>query len=263
MISMKLLLLILGLVIFMEDHLSARIINAYDKDIASARLSIQQIRQLLDENPQFNNRHKKVLKARIKELSDLLVYHQVTDTLLAKFKTIAPNLYAAIDTLKDHQGRIVDVFVKFEPVKKSGEESLGLAILGITPDGREICVSPYGHNSVTVLIKFSTNSLAVLSHEFGHIQYMVPNLTKYVHYYRGAYQKAIAHNHLGHACNDVGGRNALRFENSFRSQYYRYVRSTTGDRVIPFAFISIARKRLSRQVQSEWEIVGVQDHEGR
>lgn len=243
---------------FALQSVFARIINGYEKDIDKARLSIRYLRQLLEENPHYSRKHRRTLEDKVNELTTVLVYHHVTDTLLSKFKRIAPELYSSVDCLSDHKGRMVDVYVKFIPRSKARIKSFGLASFGISHDGNEICLSEYGENSVSVNIWILNNSLAILSHEFGHLQYIIPNLKGYTKYYEGTYVNSpLSSSSLGHDCTDAGGRTAARYEGLFRSQYRQYVLKDQNEKIIPFSLLKPARQRVNAMLNPpKWEIAG-------
>lgn len=230
----------LTLVIF--HSLLARIVNGYEKDVDKAQLSITHLRQLIAENPQFTRKHVRVLNARLRELTDLLVYHQLTDTLLYKFREIAPDLYAEIDTLKDHLNRNVDVYVRFVPAHKSKIESYGTTSFSISSDDQQMCVSVHGRGTVSVTVWIMNSSLVVLSHEFGHLKYMIPNLTNYIRYYNQSYVVGYNIGSNGHRCDDAGGRHAMRYETRYRQRYQRYIRKDGKGQIFPFLYMTNARK---------------------
>lgn len=241
---MKTYLLLILLVLCMFDSLFARIVNGYEKDVDKVRLSIRHLRQLISENPQFTKKHVRILKARVRELTDILVYHQLTDTLLHKFSEIAPDLYAEIDTLEDHRNRKIDVYVKFVPSHRAKFESYGMTALSISDDGEQICFSAYGKGTVSVTVWVMNNSLVILSHEFGHLKHMIPNLASYVRYYNKSYVVGYSGNSQGHRCDDVGGRNAMRYETKYRQRYHRYLRKDDTRQVYPYAYMGKVRDAI-------------------
>lgn len=238
------------LIVIMLHNLFAKIMNGYEKNVENVRLSIKHLRQLISDNPQFTKKHMRQLNIQIRGLTDFLVYHQLTDTLLHKFRMIAPDLYAEIDTLKDHLARNVDVYVKFVPGHKSKFESYGLTTLAVSDDDERVCISEYGRGTVAVTIWIMNSSLVILSHEFGHLKYIVPNLASYVRYYNKTYAVGFNNGSRGHRCDDVGGRNAIRFETRYRQRYHRYLRQDDNGQVYPFVYVSQARKSLGFPVKT-------------
>jgi hypothetical protein len=117
-----------------------------------------------------------------------IAYYELTEQLLAQFRSIAPDLYHEIDTIKDDEGRSTDVYVKFMP-----EEEMKVSVSGTTniaqaeEDGNAYH-SEYGAHTVSVRIAIGKKSLGLLAHELGHVKYQVPYLVSYVKYYNMHYQ---------------------------------------------------------------------------
>ena len=54
---------------------------------------------------------------------------------------------------------------------------------------KDAYVSEYGPFSVSIKVWIVTRALLVLSHEFGHVKYQVPNLASYLEFHRTHYMK--------------------------------------------------------------------------
>ncbi len=254
---MNILFLVFFLVCVSFHNLSARVVNGYEKEVEKARLSILHLHELLDHNPQFSKRHKRQLMRRIRELRDLLVYHALTDTLLCTFGRVSPDIYRTIDTLRDHRGRPVDVYVKFIARQTARMPALGSVVMAMTTDGQEVCISPYGRSTVSVTIAVTCRSMMILSHEFGHISYMVPALPRYLRYYRSAYRNTTPDGDLGHKCSDPGGRHALIFEGKFRRQFKHYLQQDPDRRFAPFSYVAVMRRQIENSfLREKWRIAG-------
>jgi len=235
-------LTIILLMLVLPDAI-AKIRNGYENEIARAKLSIRHIRQLLADNPQYSARERRKLQDRISMLTDVLVYHQLTDTLLYKFRVIAPDLYAEIDTIKDHMQRDIDVYVKFIPRSKSRVMSSGAVTLSAFDEEDFYCVSEHGKGTVSVTIWLIQNALTVLSHEFGHLRYMIPNIEEYLKFYKGTYIRRANESAPGHECGDAGGLTALRYESRYRRQYGSYIRDRHA-KISPYNLVTKLRESV-------------------
>ena len=242
---MKSYLLVVLLLVLILPNLFGEIRNGYESDLPKLRMSLENLRNVLITDLNLTKRERRRIEARIKSLMDRMVYSELTMRLLTQFKAIAPEIYNRIDTLKDSKGRIIDVYVKFIPKEKAPFESSGIVSLVPSEMDEDRCVSQYGEGTVSVMILILNNSLQVLSHEFGHLQYVVPNLASYIAYYRRTYGAGYSLDKLGHRCDDPSGDNALEFQKQFRQSFVRYMKSDV--RVIsPYSLANRTRKDLFR-----------------
>ena len=195
---------------------SARIINAYERDISSARASRQHL-QRLDQD-------RNVAK-RLATVEEFILYYELTAALLRRFRDVAPSLYLQIDTIVDKKGRPVDVYVKFVPSRKSIENTIASTNLNHVKNDADTYVSEYGQLTVSIRILAKKHSLLALAHELGHVHYQVSNLASYLNFFARNYPDHHTRaTYLGHKPNDPSGQQASRFENYFRRiarDYYK------------------------------------------
>jgi hypothetical protein len=198
---------------------SGEIINGYRKDIQTARASLNNLTAL----PQDRN-----VKTRVERAQQFISYFELTEKLLGQFKTMVPVLYNQIDTLRDHTGRPVDVYVKFVPKSEIQTGTLATTNIDQLANDKHGCYSSYGPHTVSIKIVAVKHSLLIVAHEFGHVKYQVPNLAAYIDFfsrhYQGYHMKA---NYLGHKPNDPSGQSAIIFEKVFRKEYLRFVDDTS------------------------------------
>ena len=188
-----------------------KIINAYEKDIYSARISLGHLSAMPG--------HKKVRK-EIERLRQFILYHDITEQMISHFRLIAPDIHYEIDNIKDFKGRSVDVYLRFVPAAGSRAE-LATTNVGQVKTDEHAYYSNYGPHTVAVTIAVVKDSLLILAHEFGHIAYQVPNLARYVDFFSMHYYEQMEH--LGHHPHDPSGLSAIRFEKRFKQQLSKVV----------------------------------------
>ena len=123
-------------------------------------------------------------------------------------------------------------------------QSAGAAFFTSSVNDPDRCSSRYGEGSVLVEVWIFNKALAVLAHEFGHLDYVVPNLKAYVRFYKQEYGPAGADVMLGHRMDDPSGRVASVFEERFRKSYAAYLRKDPAPVMAPLALISPIRRDL-------------------
>ena len=241
---MKACLLVVSILILLLNNLFGEIKNGYERDIPGLRLSLEGLKSILYNNPHLTAGERRRVKENITSIVDFMVYYEITDTLLKQFRIISPELYNQIDTLKDYKGRTIDVFVKFIPKRRTVVQAEGMTSFKQSPVDPYSCTSEYGDGSVSVQIWILNKALWVLSHEFGHIQYLVPNLQSYVEFYKKKYRTEITSASLGHCWDDPSGKIALRFEERFRASYIRYLKTDVNTIMQPLVLVNPIKRNL-------------------
>lgn len=221
---MKNYLLVGMMLVLILHNLFAAIKNGYEKDLPKLRISIEGLKTVLSQNKRLTAAETRRIKLKIKAFADQLSYYEVTEQLLQRFRAIAPELYQEIDTLKDRNGNAVDVYVKFLPKDEAGFESTGIMSFSQSEHDPNSCVSEYGTSTASVKVWIVNTSLAVLAHEFGHLKYIIPNLSAYVDFYRKMYGGLPRSDSFGHSAGDPSGRNAFQFEKRYKFKYIKYLR---------------------------------------
>jgi hypothetical protein len=179
---------------------------------------------ILNTNNRLSAADKRNMKTSLKKLIAYQSYYDLTEELLNQFKLISPGLYNRIDSIKDAKGRSTDVYVKLIPREEATVMAAGVTNMAQSDQDSDACFSEYGKHSVSVKIWIFSNSLLVLSHELGHVNYQVPNLEAYTEYYKRAYPLlSTESNRIGHSSEDQSGKNAATFEKKFRKDYQNYV----------------------------------------
>ena len=202
------------------NSLSAEIKNGYAAGISTARTSLDVFSSLLKESGWAPHRRRSMEAKRL-ALVKYITYHDLTENLLKQLEIIAPELYNEIDTIKDSNGKITDVYVRFIPEDEASVEAWGITGIAHVPGDADTYLSEYGAGSVSVKVWAVSQALLVLAHELGHVKYIVPNLSTYKAYHLARYPPCSRRsNHIGHDADDKSGKSAVEFEKRFKTSYY-------------------------------------------
>ena len=208
------------------NHASGKIRNGYEREIQNVTRSLNCLHEILRNNPDLSLQEKRSVRAKIKSHMDYVAYYEITENLLNEFRSVAPEMYQQIETIKDRMGRTTDVYVKLIPKNDTKVKAAGTTGLAYAKGDYNAYHSEYGLGTVSIKIWIVTKALWVLAHEFGHVKYQVPNLRDYITYYRYNYSNLpYDANHIGHQTQDPSGKSALCFEKQFRRHYATHFRS--------------------------------------
>lgn len=240
---MKKYLLGVLLLILLLNNLFGEIKNGYEKDIPGLKRSLQSLRALLEGGEHLTASSKKRIREKINFLINHLTYYELTNRLLAQFRTIAPDLYYELDTIEDSSGNGIDIYVKFIPGDEPKALLSGIAAFESAGDDLTTCRSEYGERSVSVKVCVLSRALWILAHEFGHVKYLVPNLRSYVQYYKKRYRRGQSDLRLGHLPGDPSGKMAMAFEDRFRESYFRHLKAQSAP-LSPMALVNPIKRNL-------------------
>jgi hypothetical protein len=212
-------------IVFIRHESHGEIKNGYGPSIQAVRRSLAGLLQLRSDSEKLTLSKKRALDISIKSHQNFIAYYNLTETLLHYYKIIDPALYNALDTIKDANGLVTDVFVKCIPREQATVLAAGTTNIALSKTITGGYVSEYGERSVSVTVWNVANALIVLAHEFGHVTYQVPNLISYYSFYRANYIARVCDpSFLGHHTIDPSGKNAYQSERKFRTLYYEYVK---------------------------------------
>lgn len=231
----------------MTGLLYGKIRNGYEVHIDSVSKTLQQFFTLGQD-------HGHPAKKKMKTCVDFMLHYRLTKELLHQLRIISPGLYAEIDNLKDRQGRDVDVYIKLVPHKIAVPLLTAASFYWPNKTDPDACYSEYGHQSVSLKLGVTSRTLRLLYHEFGHIQYIVPNLATYTKFYRQHYDwRSVDLSKIGHAPHDESGKNAEVYEKKFCKDYRRYLKKG-GHSFRPASMLLMAYRKESRRVSvySDW-----------
>jgi hypothetical protein len=213
---MKTLYFILTLNILSSSYLLGKIRNGYEQELQSCKLSLQKIKLLLADDHGISLAQKVKMKSKIGDLITYISCYELTQALLEQFRIISPELYQEIDSLRDKRGRTTDVYVR---VVTSGHAKAPLraaSFFNYFSSDEDACYSRYGANSISIDIRIDDNALFLLSHELGHVRYIIPNVAAYTKFYNKQYgSKKVELTYIGHSHRDESGKYANAFEKKF------------------------------------------------
>jgi hypothetical protein len=219
--------------------------NGYASQIDGMRESLKNLNTMLNDNLNLSLFQKAAMKNNINKLAAYISYFELTEELLNQFKTIAPEMYYEIDTLKDNLGHEVTIYVKFVSEKEIEHGAPGTTNLAHADIDKNIYSSEYGPHTVSIKIASVTKALIFLAHEFGHVRYQVPNLGSYTEFYSSYYQSTTFDSkYIGHNSNDPSGHSAIKFEILFRLNYKVYLKARKLKPENPVARLHQIRKTI-------------------
>jgi len=95
--------------------------------------------------------------------------------------------------------------------------------LSYEEENDRIYTKEYGKNSVSIHISFhEAKVLTLLAPEFGHLKYIVPNISDYHEFYVEHYALNNGSQLIGHSLNDASNKHARDFERRFKYSKYQY-----------------------------------------
>lgn len=204
--------------------------NGYEKDLALANQSLQNVRSVLNTNKDasLTDELKRFLTITERKRNKLYRKYYWTQALLDRFRSIDPQTFATINAITDYEGNATDVYVR---VVTRGEMQTttiaGVTNLAQSSASSHCYRSVYGDRSVSVNICYGTQLrlLKTLAHEFGHVRYQVPNLRSYIEYYKISYAKQSGEGR-GHNLDDPSHRSVQATMKEFRSSRKNYIRKS-------------------------------------
>jgi hypothetical protein len=238
----------IALFILIFTSSAAEIKNGYGSEITLANESLKRLDALLKENDL-----SLLKRIKIKDKRDRLVkfvsYFELTERLLRQFKTISPDLYAEIDSIKDCMNRSVDVYVKFVDESEMAHSVAGTTSIAQIENDKNAYTSVYGPYTVSLRVKTGVRSLSWLAHEFGHVHYQVPHLASYFEFYQNHYLDLSTGTEKGHNVNDPSGERAMLFEKRFRNHYMTFWKENQNNFLNPQALLQqiLKARTVSRQ----------------
>jgi len=223
----------------------AAIKNGYEKDIMSAWQSLRALQILLSSSKSLTASQMQLLKIKIDQHVDFIGNYQLTEQLLEQFRLISPGLYSEIDSIKDKIGRPVEVYVKFVHANLLPEPFSAFTRIEQHKDDETCFLSEYGINTVSISVAIEKKSLRLLAHEFGHVRYLVPNISVYLKYFINYYRSIMpASTLVGHYPGDPSGLSAQAYETKFRGEYSKFVKNKNSLSYNPIALLQRTKKDL-------------------
>lgn len=223
---MKTIYFIIVLSVLSFSHSSGRIKNGYETQLQSMKASLQKLNLLLLEGKDISLAQRLRVKSKIENLIIYISCYELTEELIRQLRMVSPGMYLEVDSIKDRRGRPTDVYVKLLPREKSRIHFPGVSFFKQAPMDEDANLSEHGEYSVSVDIWIGDNSLFLLSHELGHVKYVIPNLATYSKFYYNHYPKEREDmNCIGHHGRDQSGKYANAFEKRFVEDKGSYFQS--------------------------------------
>ena len=97
---MKPIVITLAIIVVVNSASFGKIKNGYGTEINSALRSLRMLDELLAAQEKLTHSERRALEKRIKEVSEYILYYELTEQLLSRFRTIAPEIYNTIDSLR-------------------------------------------------------------------------------------------------------------------------------------------------------------------
>lgn len=214
---------LLLLFLLSASNLFGKIRNGYEAQLYSCKLSLHGLNMELLNRPDLTRDKRLRIESKIDYLIDFISYYELTEELIRQLRMVSPGIYLEIDSLIDRRGRPTDVYVRVMPREKLRTQMKAASFVTRSSIDEDASVSEYGEHSVAVDIGISDNALFLLSHEFGHINYIVPNLAAYSEFYDKHYVKPrVKSDFIGHKPHDESGKCANVFEQRFIEEKARY-----------------------------------------
>ena len=193
-----------------------RIRNGYESDLEKSQASLQRLNSVLLYDRTLPASKRIVLKSRVEVLITYIACHRITEELIHRFRQVAPEIFYELDNIKDRRGRPTDVFIKMVPREKSRTEHRAASFFQQSQTDEDASHSAHGDHSVAIDVCIDDNALFLLSHEFGHVKYIVPHLSTYVKFYAQRYPGSkISTGSIGHGAGDESGKYAGMYERKF------------------------------------------------
>lgn len=229
-----------------------RIRNGYEEGIENSRTSLQNLYMMLREG-NLTITEKLSLKPKVEKLVNYISYYELTDEFIRQFRIVAPIIFTELDNIKDKKERNTDVYIRLVSEDQARTSMVAASFFERMAEDEDANVSRYGPYSVSVDISIGENALFLLSHELGHIRYIVPNLATYFKFYDWNYRNVTSINNMGHSANDPSGQYSHIFERRFLDEKKTYLRNGGKKPMSLFPLLTQIRKS-TRNRQTDYPL---------
>ena len=144
---------------------------------------------------------KQNYKSARKNLRYVRSDHNTINRAISDVKKYNPELYQRMENLKDDNGNPINIVVTISVAKNEGGWCNIPPNTPTCPQNLMVSLNP----SYTANKEIDNGQ--VLSHEFGHLDYIVPNWTSYQNYLKSLGENI--RDHTGHNRDDPSGKNAM------------------------------------------------------
>jgi len=220
--------------------------NGYEKNIVASKESLKILHARLLEDESITPAQRRTVQSTIATLVEHVSYFELTESLLIQFKTIAPELYAEIDTITDRLGRPVNVYIKFVPIDGTVVNAEGTTYMDRSVYDPDTYKSEFGEFTVSVKVWIVPRALLVLAHELGHVKYQVPNLASYFVFHKNNYHNTSTSNSIGHNIDDPSGKSAIEYAKTFQKTYADFLKLSNSRVQNPLVILARLKKDWSK-----------------
>jgi len=228
---MNSIILVIGFLFFATGDAFARIRNGYSRQIQATRSALHTLKLRLTTGIDLSAGERRRLQVDMHCLINYISCYKLTEELIARMKIISPAIFWEIENIRDKKGRPTDVYVRLVPDERARINLKAATFVSQATKDVDASNTGYGPFSVSVDVCISDNALFLLSHEFGHIKYIVPNLAAYKEFYNKLYGRVKYTNlsYIGHGHQDQSGRTARQYEKMYRQDQASYRKNSCGE----------------------------------
>jgi hypothetical protein len=244
--------------LFAIEVLHARILNGYGPQLATNKQCLENLRLLLLRNDSLSAEQRRGVKSKVVDLIDFISLHETTEETIRQLGVVSPGIFGLGDNLRDRKGRPTDIYIKLVHRDRSRIPLAGANLLWQHVLDKNLSVSEYGDLSASIEIWVDCNALLLLSHELGHMIYIVPNLATYVDFYNYAYARMTDISYIGHKHRDPSGKSAENFAKQFCSDWKTYRRLRGVKLESPLSRLAAIKKYLKNEMVS-WENLAIRN----
>ena len=245
---------VLLLWLFAIEVLHARILNGYGAQLADNKHCLENLRLLLMGNDSLSSDQRRRLKSKVADLIDFVSLYEITEETIRQLKIVSPGIFGLGDSLRDKQGRATDIYIKLVHKDRSRIPLPGANFLWQNAYDEDLSVSEFGAQSASIEVWIDCNALMFLSHELGHVIYIVPNLARYVDFYNYAYSRMTDISYVGHKHEDPSGKSADNFVKQFYSDWKAYRRMSGIKLESPLSRLATIKKELKNEIVRSEEV---------
>jgi hypothetical protein len=248
---------LLLLLLAIED-LHGRILNGYGTHLTNNKQCLENLRLMLLGNDSLSSEQRRQVKSKIADLIDFISLYEITEDAIRQLKIVSPMIFHLSDSLKDKQGRPTDIYIKLVHEGRSRIPLAGASFLWQHAYDKDLSVSEFGTQTASIEVWIGSNALLLLSHELGHVIYIVPNLAIYVAFYNHAYWQVENISYVGHKHQDSSGKSADNFMKQFYSDWRTYRRLGGIKLESPLLRFAAIKKQLKNEMVG-WENLAIRN----
>ena len=244
--------------LFAIEVLHARILNGYGTQLTNNKQCLENLRLVLLGSDSLSSEQRKRVKSKIADLIDFISLYEITEEAIRQLKIVSPKIFYLSDSLKDKKGRPTDIYIKLVHEERSRIPLAGANLLWQHAYDKDLSVSEFGAQTVSIEVWIGCKALLLLSHELGHVNYIVPNLAVYVVFYNHAYSHLENISFVGHKHQDSSGKSADNFMKQFYDDWREY-RKLGGIKLeSPLLRLAAIKKQLKNEMLG-WENLAVRN----